>query len=323
MRSAAVFVLLMLCSCPLVGQNRKASDSSRARMTPLDGPFDTSECTKLYTMADGLASGAATHPGNRQRAIDSLKHFIEHCYNHPLAPSIFSEITNIVGMDTTGNADSGARWIAYRDWAFKVLYLRWPFQTLTDSQYYCHDAESSVSYFRHVQGGDYAAEIAIARYLLNSGKCPWDSANSYVFLKGAMRNWHLYWQDTVKDSMATPFDTTIPTLEQIGFQILLGPQFGSVDPRTMPKSILGEITANPNPFTHQAHLQYIVNLSTSLTIDVFDALGAKVQNPLPSVYTHDGMYDLDVGSGLPSGSYYVRFSVPADNEVRTVKIVKN
>lgn len=125
--------------------------------------------------------------------------------------------------------------------------------------------------------------------------------------------------------MATPwssFDTTLPSLQEIGFQILLGPEYGAVHGGSYPTTVLGGVAASPNPFNRDAEITYTMNVPATLTVEVFDPLGKKVESPVPSVFTPIGDRTLTLsGSLLPSGTYYIRFSVP-EGEVKTVKVVK-
>jgi len=118
------------------------------------------------------------------------------------------------------------------------------------------------------------------------------------------------WQDTVKDSLLTPFDSTLPTLQQIGFQLLLGPDY--VAPNgVFPSSALGAIGISPNPFVYNTVIDYTLNVPATLTVEVYDELGHRVTSPVPSVFTNNGEYSFTLtGSTIPAGTYYIFASPP-------------
>ncbi len=220
-------------------------------------------------------------------------------------------------MGGTQDTNNG-KWLAYREWLFSVLYLN------PDTMYYCEDAGSllgTFNYFDGPRGFDQRGELAVVQYILNSGKCPYLRSRDSISTILLWREVHTHWMDTVADSMATPFDSTLPTLQQIGFEILLGPQYGVAHNGVLPTSVLGEIGVSPNPFVARTEVSYTINVPATLAVEVYDVLGNKVASPVPSVFTQNGYYTLMLGDQVTPGTYYVRFSVP-EGEVRTLKITK-
>lgn len=197
--------------------------------------------------------------------------------------------------------------------------------------YYCNDAVAAAGVMDALDIHDSAyhanpiygaaGSAALEKYLIASGKCPFYAGQLELDLQNLYQSWHRYWKDTVKDSMLTPWDTTVPTLQQIGFEILLGPQYGAVHAGIYPKSVLGAIGVSPNPFVGQTEINYTLNVPATLTVEVYDLLGHKVAAPVPSVFTRNGDYSIMFAAQFPPGTYYIRFSVP-EGEVRTIRITK-
>ncbi|HEY6171250.1 MAG TPA: T9SS type A sorting domain-containing protein, partial [Candidatus Kapabacteria bacterium] len=198
----------------------------------------------------------------------------------------------------------------------KVLYLN------TDIPYYCEDVGSIIHTFYYYDSlkGDYLnGSIAIVDYLLENHRCPY-LESSYIKLRKQSRdNQVKEWRDTVRDSIATPLDTSKPTLEEIGLGILRGPT-GSVA-ATSNKLHLGELIATRNPFTDILELKYRLDKSAMVRLDVYDLLGKAVYSEGQG-YKAEGEHVLSLQSkSWSSGSYYVRLSSPS-GEVKTVKVVK-
>ena len=137
--------------------------------------------------------------------------------------------------------------------------------------YYCEDAGTALAtflYFQGPRGYDLRGKLAVLNYISASGKCPylksWDSSAT----ASTWRDLYIHWSDTVQDSFATPFDSTLPTLQQIGFEILLGPQYAAVHNGVLPTSVLGEIGISPNPFIDRTEVSYTLNVPATLTVEV-------------------------------------------------------
>jgi hypothetical protein len=271
---------------------------------------DSSECVALGDRAS-LYDAA----GMWQQAYDSNKYYIEHCYYLPWSWGTFGylngEVSNIPTL-------TDAKWLSFRQWLFKVLYLN------SDSNYYCADVGDMISTFNYVTGprkDDEKGILAVERFIINSGKCAQLSEYFRGVQEVVWNDVYRTWADTVKDTLATPFDSTLPSLQEIGFEILLGPQYAAEHSGVMPTSVLGVIVISPNPFRKEAEITYELNVPATLTIEVFDALGSKINMPSAGIFTSNGQYSVSIGAALAPGMYYVRFSVP-EGEVRTVKIVK-
>ncbi|HEY3876055.1 MAG TPA: T9SS type A sorting domain-containing protein [Candidatus Kapabacteria bacterium] len=291
---------------------------------------DTLSCAQLHHFGENL-SAPPTY--EYDSAALFLKEYVEHCYSSGIDVTVFGQI--LTDVYNTGNPGppAGDTLPNLLQWFFKVMY----YDTATSTQppgtkaYYCNDAMAAAgcladmyrfdsTYHKPLYGA--SAEAEIENYLIQSGKCPFYEGILESNLRSLYQSWYLNWKDTVKDSILTPFDTTLPTLQQIGFEILLGPEYAAVHNRVMPMSILGNITVSPDPFENDAAVSYTLNVPATLTVEVYNTLGQRVTTPVPSIFTNNGKYSLTlIGSALASGSYYVRFSVP-EGEVKTIKVSK-
>jgi hypothetical protein len=293
---------------------------------PLDTAFDTSSCRGLLLGGQELGEPPISE---YYQGADTLEYYVEHCYNYSgFYYPVFGEIlSDIEGSGPNGTYPGGDTLPNLLQWYFNVLYLN------TDTQYYCYDALNAENCLQAMDGHDssvranplngFPGQAQVETYLLQSGKCPSFQSQLEGVLKQLYANWHYAWKDTVKDSLLTPWDTSnLPTLQQIGFEALLGPPHNAVNNGTLPTSVLGTICIEPNPFEDNAVVNYTLNVPATLTVEVFNVLGQRVLALVPSVFTNNGNYSLTLsGLAMASGTYYLRFSVP-EGEVQTVKINK-
>jgi hypothetical protein len=292
------------------------SGTKQKQDKPLSSQSDTLTCDQLYEEGQILA----TPDGEFLAAGDTLKYYVEHCYQTPdFNMTVFSDIAS----DIAGQHPGGDTLSDLRKWFFSVLYLVTDTENSEGERYYCNDAIATISTFNNNQDTNGIASVAaIEKYLVVSGKCPDFQAYLNNQISQLYQGWHRIWKDTVTDSLLTPWDTTLPTLQQIGFEILLGPQNAVASNGIIPTSVLGTIGIAPNPFTDNTVIDYTLNVPATLTVEVFNVLGQKVASPVSSVFTINGNYSLTLsGSALATGTYYVRFSVP-EGEVRTIMITK-
>ncbi len=271
--------------------------------------YDTNHCKRLAALGQGLELN-----GLDSLAYDTLRRFVEECPEMPHAYEAFGTVLSAVST----MPGPSTKWLDLRNWLFKVLYLN------RDTMWYCSDAVQMLSTFLYEgpRGYDIKGKIAVEQYLLSSGKCPDLVHSMKQYIEDLKVEDHQVWKDSVRDSIAYPYDSThIPTLQEIGFGLLLGPEAAVGANGTIPSRVFGTISASPNPFKREASIEYTLNVPATLTVEVYDVLGRKKSALVPSVFTSNGEGTLTLGSDLPPGTYFVRFSVP-EGEVRTVKLVK-
>ncbi|HEY6171364.1 MAG TPA: T9SS type A sorting domain-containing protein [Candidatus Kapabacteria bacterium] len=252
-----------------------------------------------------------------QRTVDTGKIFIEKCANYDGAWGAFSDISYSLDFLKT---DSN-RYINYVGWLKDVLYLN-----TIDSLYWCADVSSLVYTFHYVDTrgrGDGLGAIAILKYVKESGRCigtglPDDYEEDYRFY---MDDIIKTWRDTVTDSIATPLDTTLPSLEDLDLQILRGKSGVASGGAVSNAPRLSYVTAERNPFTDEVALKVELTTSTMLRLDIFDELGRSVYGEGLG-YKQKGDHRFSVNGNVWSdGVYYARIST-SGGEIRTVKLIK-
>jgi hypothetical protein len=99
--------------------------------------------------------------------------------------------------------------------------------------------------------------------------------------------------------------------------------YGTVTDVTLPaESLPDEITLVqnfPDPFNPSTTIRFVLPRSTSVSVEVFNALGQMISGTAYGrlgAGSHDVPFD---GSALPSGAYYYRISTPT--AVRTGRMI--
>jgi len=268
------------------------------------------ECYRLYNKGRG-----AYEVEKYRQAYDTLRAYVEQCYNTTghFYLGVFSDIGAAAQMMSPAlfHPDN---MVAAREWFKKVLYYR------PDTNYYCADVSAMMltTTYWEGRGHDYNASLAVIKYLFDSNKC---TSFFDVDWKKAREAQYKIWRDTVKDSLLTPLDTTLPTLEEIGMEILRGKP-ASVSTEISPAAKrLASITASPNPFKVEIALKVELNASTMLRLDIYDQLGSLMYGEGQG-YKLKGehLFAID-GRVWSKGVYYARISA-SNGEVLTVKLIK-
>jgi hypothetical protein len=282
------------------------------------GSVDT--CNYLYDrghrlLEDGLVSSYL-------KSNDTLRLFIERCATSTTAADGSPAYTEFgdISADVSQMDTSNGRWLDYRSWLKKVLYLN------VDTNYYCSDVEEMFTTFQYYdpeKGIDYNSIVSIVDYLLATNRCP-VYTNLFLQRRAAARKDQIrIWRDTVTDSLKTPIDTSEQNIDSIGFSILRGPQHNLVLP-SMPYSqtIIASLTSTLNPFKTETTLEFVLNRMAYITADVYDVLGHKVWGSDRGGTMDAGAHQMRIdGAGMSSGIYYSRIST-GFGEVKTVKLVK-
>lgn len=249
--------------------------------------------------------------------VDTGKLFIEHCANYEDAWRAFNDIS--YSLDFL-KSDSD-RYINFVGWLKDVLYLN-----TQDSGYWCADVSSLVYTFHYVDSrgkSDGLGAIAILKYVKESGRCiGFGSIDDYDELHSFyMNEITQHWRDTVTDSIATPLDTTLPSLEDLDLGILRGKSAVVSGGAVSNAPRLSHVTAERNPFTDEVALNVELTTSTMLRLDIYDELGRSVYGEAFG-YMQKGDHRFSVnGKAWADGVYYARIST-SGGEIRTVKLIK-
>ncbi len=272
--------------------------------------YDTMQCAHLGDSGSRLSEG-----GEWRKGYDTLRLYIENCAMQYGSWGVFSDISgDLGGMDTLRQ-----RFVDGREWFKKVLYYN------PDSNYYCSDVLSIIETFTYFEGRgtDYLGYLSVIKFLKDNHKCP----SHWQFVRDYDKTYRAYvdsvisiWRDTVKNSIKTPLDTTLPSIDDLGLGILRG-QNGVVNLTPISVSTtLGEASLIQNPFHDEDILRYRLNRNAMVRIDVYDALGRKMAGDGEG-YKHEGEYRINFNThSWASGAYYIRLSTMS-GEVKTIKLI--
>jgi hypothetical protein len=165
---------------------------------------------------------------------------------------------------------------------------------------------------------DHKTAISILTFVIDSSHC----SILLPSLAGAWKDYYRIWKDTVTDSLKTPFDSTIPNIDQINHGWLRGFKAGvDNENSSFVKDALGNLLAENNPFADEAKLKYSLLKSVVAKVEIYDALGRKLWS-YGQGFQEMGEHLLKINtSGWSAGTYYARV-MTLQGEVKTVKMVK-
>ena len=276
------------------------ADNAVAQTKPLI--IDTPHCIALGNKYETL--------GDYQKKYDTARKYIEDCAELSYSYHTFLPL----GSANEKRTSDYGKYYELREWLKKVLYYN------LDTNFYCSDVSemlATFTWFDNKRGRDYRGILAVQRYIKNSGKCPLPFGNDSIDM---WTGCHKVWNDTVNDRIATPFDSTLPTLEDLDLGILRGPISGVV---AFNNAIIGPVISNlralENPFTSETTIAFDCREAVALKFEVYDILGKKVYDGGSHRYDRGSNKVVLSGDGLASGILYARFSNP-NGFVSTVKL---
>jgi hypothetical protein len=301
-----IFLLIFLAFIPRVSPAQ--SDDTPTNVVILPQSISENDCKKIADLADTYFQSE-----NYIKANDTIRYGLENCFNVKDYWRNFS----IARTSVQYMSDDNQRFVDFREWLKKVLYYN-----TTDSNWWCADVYNIMSTFRYFEGRgwDWLGELAVLKYVKESGRCRnWYTEAEFEELHSTgMKYAYEAWCDSVKDSIATPFDSTLPTLEELNLGILRGPN--EVVGRTHDYR-LGELLAISNPFNDVLDLKYRLIKNGLVKVDVLDILGRSIYSEGQG-YKPEGEHVLSIQTlNWSSGSYYVRLSTPS-GEIKTVMVIK-
>ena len=297
----------------------------------VDSSSDSSECYYLFGRGYLLESNNI-----EPDAYDTLRLFMEEC---PLwsdgVTSSWDGFGYMDGAVSGWSAGGSGRWNDFLTWLKQVLYLN------PDTAWYCEDVTDMISALQ----SDQSAKMAALGYVITSGKCP---GYDTVLYNTASRFRHTSWLDSVEmhygylnnspdgriayndsinaDTLAHPYDTTVPSLFQDSLEILMGPQYAGVQQST-PTAITSQALLSAqlleNPMKDEIDVSYDMGRTALVTMELRDVLGravpianAKYQLEQPGDHTATLP-----APNLPQGIYYLRITTDVGDAI-TLKIVK-
>ena len=270
-------------------------------------PFDT--CHNMLTLCEQWTSG-----GYYDKAYDTIRFYITHCYMNAIPGSTFSALGGCAGGATALSTATGR--IGYKVWLLDtVLHLR------NDNPWFCLAVRALATAYDNDGSNDPAA-LAIYKFIIDNPRCA--SSRSYFgddYAHIRQQQIHL-WQDTAKNNDLKNFDSTLPSMHDLGLDTLLSmasvQRYDAQGP-----TILEDVRLLENPTVGQTSLRIRIGREAYLHIEVLDLLGRKLDGVAASGVFEPGTRTVPLNLfGLASGTYYVRIYT-ANNEVRTLKLLKS
>lgn len=267
-------------------------------------------CESILTAGRGF-----TQLSKYQEAYQKFREYIESCFNEYHAWLAFSEMTD---ANTHRIPDTLGKNLEYRDWLKQVLYYN-----TSDPLYYCEDLRaiySSYLGFDRADGADMNAARAIARYILDSTNCDHMKESLSTQIKNQITAYLEIWRDTVTDSVATPFDTTTPTIDELGLSIIRKGQ-NYVLPDYILVEAIHNITAIPNPVGDQLTIEYELKENCISNIEIHDLLGREISRTDRNFELKGKQSRQFNTASWEAGTYFVRITT-SQGEVKTIKVFK-
>lgn len=265
-------------------------------------------CQHLVITAENLRKAS-----NFQAEYDTIRAYMEHCAY--LSNSWHSFID--VGQADADRSNDIHRFEEFREWLKKVLYYN------LDTTYYCADVNEilhTFSWFNDQRGKDWRGNIAVLKFLVSSNKCP--KVTAYYDTAAIPATWNeLYsvWLDSVKNPTLTPFDSTLPTLDDLDLGILRGkPADVNKYFDTKLGPIMSDIRALENPFTSETKIAFTTREAVAIKMEIFDVLGKRYYST-EKVFDQGENQLIVQGKDFPHEILYARFSA-SDGTVVTVKL---
>jgi hypothetical protein len=213
-----------------------------------------------------------------------------------------------------------------------------------DTNWYCDDVGDMLEAVQNDKG----AEEAICRYILENNKCSVLKADFDSVYNSAAFWRYQYWLDSVEnkyeylnyppsalgamkfrdsvnaDTLAHPYDTTVPTLLQDSLETLMGPNASVQQSSPIGSKALLSAQLIENPVSDDGiNISYDMGRTALVTMQLSDVLGhsvpiANAKYQLEQPDTHNATIP---ASNLPSGTYYLRITTDVGDAI-TLKVVK-
>jgi hypothetical protein len=239
-------------------------------------------------------------------------------------------------------AASGASAIWPEIWPDYLAFLKQVLYNNPDTNWYCDDVIDMMEALQD----DEAAKVSALQYVLQSGKCPGLTEDFQTYFNAASQGRHNMWLDSIigiydtvqrwgiyswwvdsmvnKDTLANPYDSTIPSLQQENLQILMGQQFAGIQPSS-PISSQGLVSAQllQNPINNEIDLSYQMGRTALVTMELRNVLGRSV--PIANAkyqLEQPGSHQASIPAPyLPQGTYYLRITTDSGDAI-TLKVMK-
>ena len=295
---------------------------SRAQTQPAEGTSTLSDSRyhEAHVQTDdscGSAFGAAflweQNSRNLEKAFDTMQWYIRHCYPKANPSQTWGAYQN--------SWDSNLYVPGVRDSIFDFVLFGLGLRN--DDQWFCLGVPLlEVKYYYTPGGLDYRACRTIMRFLMDNPRCKWNYDADSTEYAGLLESQWNTWSDSAR-GYGVKFDSTIPSLHDIGLDTLLKFAAGSdVHYDLETSTIMLDAHVVENPFIGQASVAMTIGREAYIHFEVFDILGQKLAKAGYEGVFEPGSREVPLNmSSAPPGTYYLRIYT-ANNEVRTIKMVK-
>ncbi len=273
-----------------------------------DHANDTS-CETRLTIAQSLFQS-----GDDQEAYQAYKLYVENCYNDPESWRAFNRLSS---SNITRKPDTVGKNYEFREWLKKVLYYN-----TNDLLYYCEDLMAMAKSYAAWDRADETqanAIITLFRYLIDSTDCGNDEYLKEGILEVRKFQYEI-WIDTVKDSLETPLDTTLPTIDELGLALIRKSQVAVLPTTARPLSPLIDMSAVPNPFSSEISIEYVLADNAIVNIEILDILGKEVYRTTRQLQTVGKHLEKIITTNWQEGTYFARLST-STGETTTIKLI--
>jgi hypothetical protein len=300
-------VLTGMTNCPFNVWCGSGTDLiNKSPQTPQN--FSFQDCEIRYTQ--GLSYRQLS---KYQEAYQTFREYIEICYDEYDSWRAFSELYS---ANSERVPDTLGKHPEFRQWLKKVLYYN-----TKEPMYYCADLFAMyASYlgFDKADGAQINQARAIARYIIDSTDCNEYKETLRTQIANQINAQYELWVDTVKDSIATPFDTTTPTIDELDLTIIRKSQ-GAVLPDYEVVQSIFDLRANPNPFNDAITIEYELSENTILNIEILDVLGREIYRTVRDLELKGKRIRTLDTKNWSEGIYFARITT-SRGEAYTVKL---
>ncbi|MEP7234855.1 MAG: hypothetical protein ABI778_06125 [Ignavibacteriota bacterium] len=289
-------------------QNQLVKDNGNPPTLAFQNDSSFEHCSEIIHEGDGFRQNKSY-----QAAYDKYRSFFDTCAYLNVAWEVF---TSVGSMNASRSSDLH-RGEEYREWLKKVLYYN------LDTNYYCADLgeiQHTFGWFNDQRGDDFKGFLTFEKWVIDSSKCRRMADYLSTFVKASWDGAYERWADTVVNPTLSPFDSTLPSLDDLDLGILRGKP---ADVKKFFDSKYGPVFSNlialENPFSSETKIDFTCREAVAIHFEVFDILGKKVFDGGNKIYDEGENQIVLPGALLPHGELFGRFSA-ADGTVKTIKL---
>jgi hypothetical protein len=260
-------------------------------------PLEKTPCQLLYNKGFSYHANAMW-----QETYDTLKHYVETCPDHANSHSAFVEMTSAVQYNSALDSN---RYLMFREWLMSVV--MYPSE---NPRYFCSAVWAIASTYETTN-----KVLAILQYMIEETECDNESVRDYY--TQSRKTQYEQWLQT--DTSLNKLDTTLPSLEELGLELLR--QHSDVKSEFVGIATVRSMTAAPNPSSGLVTLSIDLSMSSRISVEVYDVLGKVVATLASDSFSESGPHELTADlRNLSSGQYFVRLST-SRGEIRTLNLI--